>query len=73
MPTITKPITCSGSSTPKGEFKVLIAREEGSWGEVRKTFGFDKKKMYSYNCFLVILGHAELNAVFHLLGYKRRK
>ena len=33
---------------------------------------FDKKQMQSYLQVLVILGDAELNAVFHLLGINSR-
>ena len=54
--------------TPRGEFKVLIAEWAPHWAEVRRKAEFDKEQMRSYGEKLVILGDAELNAFFHLLG-----
>ena len=39
-----------------------------SMGQVYKNAEFDKEQMRSYPQELVILGDAELNAFFHLLG-----
>ena len=39
-----------------------------SLGEVRIKAEFDKEQMRSYAQGLVIIGDAELNAFFHLLG-----
>jgi hypothetical protein len=71
-PTITITISCSDSSASKGELKVLIAERVAHDGRVIKH-RVDKKKMHSYGKFLVILGDAQLNAFFHLLGIKRQK